>query len=241
MPTPPVSGGARPPPPPPLWGPGPPLLPPPPASSSRRSASSRSPGVPAQGPLERRSIGWGGGAPPRPPPQRRTVAGAAFPSCFTWSARATTPTTRPESSIGTTTFDEGDAPIAFRVSRYWRLIVLMSAVAACSLIVRSARANPSARRIAACRSPSAVEDRRLLVALGVEDRGRLVALRDGDRAAFWPSASVTTARRERSADIWRVMASWTDGRRDDLADLDVRDLHAPALGDLVELGPQEPC
>ena len=30
-------------------------------------------------------------------------------------------------------------------------------------------------------------------------------------ACFCPSASVTTARRVRSADIWRVMASWTGG------------------------------
>ena len=47
-------------------------------------------------------------------------------------------------------------PIDFKASRYWSCIVLRSATLADSLIDRSASAKPSARRIAACRSPSAV-------------------------------------------------------------------------------------
>src|SRR5204862_291169 len=58
-------------------------------------------------------------------------------------------------SIGMTNFVEALAPICLSASRYCRLIVLASRPFATSKILESARENPSARRIAACRSPSA--------------------------------------------------------------------------------------
>ena len=75
---------------------------------------------------------------------------------------------------------------------------------------------PSARRMAACFSPSAT-------------------LMFDWRA---PSDSVITARRLRSAESIRFMASWTSRGGDDLADLHGGHLAAPALGLLVELGAQ---
>src|SRR5207247_3416036 len=72
------------------------------------------------------------------------------------SAIAVKADTSPESSIGTTTFDEGEAPTCFSASRYWSRIVLSSTVLATSKIFCSALEKPSARRIADCRSPSAV-------------------------------------------------------------------------------------
>ena len=47
------------------------------------------------------------------------------------------------------------------------------------------------------------------------------------------------ARRLRSAESIRFIASWTSRGGDDLADLHRRDLAAPALGLLVELGAQD--
>ena len=52
------------------------------------------------------------------------------------SAIAAIPAARPDSSIGTTTFEEDDDPIDFKVSRYWSCIVLRSAMLADSLIDR---------------------------------------------------------------------------------------------------------
>src|SRR6266540_5545647 len=103
--------------------------------------------------------------------------------------RPVTPESRLASSIGTTNFVEGDDPICFNASRYCKLMVFASTPLATSKILPRARENPSARRMAACRSPSA----------------------DRMAACFCPSASVTTARRVRSADIWRVIASCTVG------------------------------
>jgi len=55
----------------------------------------------------------------------------------------------------------------------------------------------------------------------------------------FPSDSVMTARRVRSAESWRFIASWDVARRGDLADLDRGHFAAPALGDLVELDAQD--
>ena len=54
-----------------------------------------------------------------------------------------------------------------------------------------------------------LEDRRLALALGAQDRGLLLALGDVDVACRVPSDSVITARRLRSAESIRFIASWT--------------------------------
>ena len=128
--------------------------------------------------------------------------------------------------MGTTNFVEGDEPICFSASRYCRLIVFASTRLRDleDLLERQGEA-------------LGAQDRRLAVALGAEDRRLLV-----------PSATVIGG-------LLRALGLGDDGppgplgghlpghrllhgrRRDDLADLDVRDLHAPALGDLVELRP----
>ena len=123
---------------------------------------------------------------------------------------------------------DGLAPMALRASRYWRVIVFSSMPRAAVKIRSSAWLKPSARRMAAWRSPS--------------------AWRIAD--CFWPSATLI-------ADWRGALGLGDDGapgalrgqlpvhrvldvaRRRDLADLDRRDLAAPALGDLVELGPQD--
>jgi len=53
------------------------------------------------------------------------------------------------SSRGITNFVDGDVPMTFSASRYWRLMVLESTPRATSKILDSASANPSARRMAA--------------------------------------------------------------------------------------------
>ena len=95
-------------------------------------------------------------------------------------------------------------------------------------LASSASARPSAASIAACRSPSA----RRIADCFSPSATRIAASR-------LPSDSVTVARRFRSAESWRFIASWTFSRRQDVADLDGRDLDAPALGDLVELLAQQ--
>jgi hypothetical protein len=104
------------------------------------------------------------------------------------------------SSKGITNFVDADDPITFSASRYCKLMVFASTVWAISKILDSARAKPSARRMAACRSPSAFRMADCLFPSATVMAACLV-----------PSASVTTARRVRSADIWRVMASCTMG------------------------------
>src|SRR5438034_7891939 len=91
-----------------------------------------------------------------------------------------------------------------------------------ALIVESARANPSARRIAACRAPSASR----IAACFAPSATRIAD-------ALFPSASVTEARRVRSAVSCRFMASWTSRWRQFL-NLDVRHLHTSAVRDVVE-------
>ena len=101
-------------------------------------------------------------------------------------------------SIGMTYFVDGLEPSALSASRYCRAIVFWSTPDAAWKILVRAWLKPSARRIAAWRSPSA---RRI-------------------SDCFWPSAtliaawrvpsdSVITARRVRSAESWRFIASWT--------------------------------
>src|SRR5262249_28590900 len=60
------------------------------------------------------------------------------------------------SSRGTTNFVEGEEPMVFSASRYCRLIVFPSSPLATSKIFDRAIEKPSARRMAAWRSPSAV-------------------------------------------------------------------------------------
>src|SRR2546429_8913601 len=103
-----------------------------------------------------------------------------------------------ENSIGNTYFVAGPAPRAFKASRYWRLIVLMSTVWATSKILPKASENPSARRIAAWRSPPAFR-----IADCFSPSAMVMA------ACFIPAASVTSALRPRPADICGVIASKT--------------------------------
>src|SRR5579871_1452068 len=103
-------------------------------------------------------------------------------------------------SIGKMNLAAGLAPSDRRVSRYCRLIVLASTVCATAKILSRASENPSARRIADCRSPSARK-----IAACFSPSAIVIA------ACLVPSASVTSARRVRSADICRVMASRTPG------------------------------
>ena len=114
------------------------------------------------------------------------------------------------------------------VSRYCSAIVFWSICEAAEKMRSSARENPSARRMAACRSPSARRISACLVALGDVDRGLSAALGLGDDRAPRPFGG--------ELPIHRVLDV---ARRGDLADLDGRDLAAPALGHLVELDPQD--
>src|SRR5574340_1117782 len=93
---------------------------------------------------------------------------------------------------------DGDAPRAFRVSRYCRVIVFASIPLAAEKIWFRAPAYPSALRTAACLSPSA---RRML------DFFSPSATRM--EASLLPSASVTVALLVLSADICRTIASLT--------------------------------
>ena len=82
---------------------------------------------------------------------------------------------------------------------------------ATSLILSSASEKPSARRIAAWRSPSAFRMAACFCPSAFSTAAALLPSATVTAACFAPSASVTTARRVRSADICRVMASWTAG------------------------------
>src|SRR5436189_5687990 len=105
--------------------------------------------------------------------------------------------------MGTTTFDDGDAPTCFNASRYCRRIVFSSTVLATSKILFRAFEKPSARRIAACRSPSAVRIADCFEPSAFKIADSLLPSAIVIAACFCPSASVTTARRVRSADICR--------------------------------------
>ena len=83
------------------------------------------------------------------------------------------------------------------------------------------------------------QDRRLALALGLEDLGLLLALGHVDRRL--PGALGLGDHRAPGPlggqlPVHRVLDV---ARRGDLADLDRRDLAAPAFGDLVQLGPQD--
>lgn len=97
-----------------------------------------------------------------------------------------------------TNFVAGLAPKALSASRYWRAIVFWSTPLAARKMRSRASLKPSARRIAACRSPSA-----LRISACFWPSATLIA------AWRWPSDSVMTARRVRSAESWRFIASWT--------------------------------
>ena len=103
--------------------------------------------------------GIGRGARPFPSPDREAWAPAAMPAM------------RLESSMGTTSSVELEVPSCFSASKYCRVMVRASRPSATSPILDRARAKPSARRMAAWRSPSA------------------------ERMAdcFWPSATVMLA------------------------------------------------
>ena len=83
------------------------------------------------------------------------------------------------------------------------------------------------------------EDRGLPLALGLEDLGLLLALGDVDRGlpgALGLGDHGASGPLGRQLPVHRVLDV---ARRRDLADLDRRDLAAPALGDLVQLDPQD--
>ena len=132
------------------------------------------------------------------------------------------------SSIGTIHFVLSPAASALSASRYWSAIVFSSMPFAALKIVSSALAEALGAQDLRLPIALGAKDVRLLVALGHVDRRLARALRLGD-----DRASVALGRHlavHRLLDV---------ARRHDLADLDVRDLHAPALGHLVELGAQD--
>ncbi len=122
---------------------------------------------------------------------------AARPGRQCSSARGISPSSIRVNSSGKRNFDAGLAPSALRVSRYWSVIVFSSTSLAASKMRVSASPKPWARRIAACLSPSA---RRIAACFSPSATVMF--------ACLVPSASSTTARRTRSADIWRLIASW---------------------------------
>ena len=131
-------------------------------------------------------------------------------------------------SSGMMYFVDGLAPSALSASRY------------CSVIVRSSTPLAAPKiRSSAWLKPSASQDRRLARALGAQDRGLLLALGDVDvglpRALRLGDHGAPVALGGEHP-VHRVLDV---ARRDDLADLDRRDLAAPALGLLVELGAQD--
>ena len=131
-------------------------------------------------------------------------------------------------SAGMTNFVDGLAPSALSASRYWSAIVFSS--------TPRRRLEDLRQRLAEALGP---QDRRLALALGLEDLGLLLALGDVDRRL--PVAlGLGDDRAPRplggELPVHRVLDV---ARRRDLADLDRRDLAAPALGDLVELDPQD--
>ena len=130
-------------------------------------------------------------------------------------------------SSGMTNFVAGPVPSALRASRYCSAIVFWSMPLAASKIVWSALAEALGAQDRGLAVALGAQDRRLLVALGDVDGGLARALGLGDDGApgsFGRELPVHGLLHRR--------------RRQDLADLDGRDLAAPALGDFVELQAQ---
>ena len=124
------------------------------------------------------------------------------------------------------------------VSKYCRVMVFWSMPLAVSKIFSRARAKPSARSCWAWRSPSAAENCGLFLAFGPQDGRLLLAVGHVD-GGF---ARTGGFGHHRAADaLGRHLAVHRllhFARRDDLADLHVGHLDAPALGDFVQAGAQ---
>ena len=140
-------------------------------------------------------------------------------------------------SIGKMNFVDSLAPSCFRVSKYWRLSVFPPTLCATALILSRAMLKPSARRTAACWSPSA---------FSISAWRSPSALRISD--CFWPSATVISAWRVPSASVTaaRLTRSQTSAvhgflyvpRGFDLSNLNLSDFNSPPLGNFVQLHPQ---
>ena len=133
------------------------------------------------------------------------------------------PLTNPPSSMGTTIFVDGEVPTSLRVSRYCSRSVVASRSLPTVEILSNPAARPSARRMADWRSPFRAEDRSLPIALGQGDRRLLLTLRLGDHGAAGALGRHLACHRLEDA-----------GRRVHFPDFHGRDLHAPALRDIVE-------